>query len=95
MTERKIKAMHATYGQERGVKCYKCEHLIPYGGTFRCEAYGLTDTSATAWSMWWSACGMLGQPLPDGYVPLYNRPALRRRDTEPVLGQMSMFEEVE
>ena len=90
MNDRKIKAMHELYGKQRGVRCYECEHLIPYEGTFRCEAYGLTSTNATQWWIYWTACGMRGKPLPDGYVPLYNRPVCRQRPIEIIEGQMSM-----
>lgn len=92
MPDRKIAAMHKTFGKAWGYKCGDRPHLMRCGRHYKCVAYGLSASAATDWLRSWDACFLYNIPLPAGYVPLLDRIERRRRhDNDPLPGQMDMF----
>lgn len=95
---RKIAAMHKEYGKAHGYKCEGCPSLVCHQGHtrnyYKCKAYGDSASDATDWAKSWPACGLFGQPLPEGHVTLIERlKHAKRCDNRPIDGQISMFGE--
>lgn len=95
MADRKIAAMHKVYGKAHGYKCGGCPNLCGYTASrtwYKCLAYGNSASEATDWARSWPACGLYGQPVDKGHVPLLERlKRAKRPDNKPIEGQISMF----
>lgn len=97
MADRKIAAMHKEYGKAYGLKCVGCTLLLcrefrSGRRVYKCKAYGDSCADSTDWAKSWPACGLYGQLLPEGHVPLIERlKHAKRCDRRPVEGQISMF----
>lgn len=97
MADRKLVAMNKEYGKAYGNKCAGCPSLacrVLRSGrrVYKCKAYGDSCADSTDWAKSWPACGLYGQPLPKGHVPLIDRLKYSKRvDNRPVEGQISMF----
>lgn len=89
----KINAMYSVYGKGSG-RCGDCPHFLEgyYHDRkyFKCVAYGLSHSEATDWRKKWSACGLIGKPLPVGDRPVKERFMGRKRDDQPLPGQMDI-----
>jgi hypothetical protein len=97
---RKIDAMHRCFGTCPGF-CRDCDNLIDKlwdKRYYKCAAYGDSNSEATDWRLSWTACGMLNQPIPDGFVTVVERLKHEPRPKEPepeLEGQIDLFSEVQ
>lgn len=97
MPDRKIAAMYKEYGHAWGSKCGDCPHLccveMRSGRRYyKCAAYGESSATSTDWAKKWGACGLFGQELERGHIPLLDRIKHNPRpDNTPIKGQMDMF----
>lgn len=93
---RKDEAMHHYYGFDPECrKCSECDHLI--SGVYhdrryyKCTVYGCSHSEATDWRKGYVACGLIGQPFPEGDTRIVDLlKAIRIKKEEPVDGQMKM-----
>ena len=93
---RKVEAMYHYYGTDPDArKCCECDHLISgeYHDRryYKCTVYGCTHSEATDWRKGYTACGLIGQPFPEGDKRIIDLlKAVRIRKTEQVEGQIKM-----
>lgn len=93
---RKAEAMHHYYGADpAGRKCIECDHLISgeYHDKryYKCTVYGCSHSEATDWRKGYVACGLIGQPFPEGDKRIVEvLKACRIRKEEQLEGQMRM-----
>jgi len=93
----KIERMYSAYGKSMSGRCGDCPHFLEgyYHDRkyFKCLAYGLSHSEATDWRKKWSACGLIGKPLPVGERPVKERIShVKRGKPETLEGQLTMEE---
>ena len=95
LTERKIFAMHRTYGKSEGKQCRDCCNLIggDYHGKryYKCKLYGVSRSDATDWRLKYPACGAFNIPGNELDVWTVLERVVRERNPEPPLeGQTTL-----
>lgn len=89
---KKIERMHALFGLDEHHKCGECCNFA--SGRYmskilrKCQAYGLTHSSASDWAKSWVACGIFDQEYT-------GRRVIKLTDREnlvvPLEGQIDLF----
>lgn len=94
MPDKKIAAMHKTYGRGWGYKCSDCPwlHKTRDGKKvlYKCVAYGESSSAASDWVKKWEACGLINKSLPNITMVRRLKNAAKPTD-EPIKGQLDMF----
>lgn len=92
----RIKLMHKLFGIDEEHQCKTCCHLkkrTMKRSYNKCEAYGISASSATDFRQKWTACGLYNKPYA-GDVPIVE---LKKHMPKPITetqceGQMNLWE---
>jgi len=87
--------MHRLYGKTDGKQCKDCDHLICQIANkrwYKCSVYGETNSEASDWRLYYTACGLYNKETSHrDVIRLVISDRKTENETFPLDGQINLF----